>query len=84
MDVTPQDTPLLDVRQLSKSFQVGRDRVQALRRRGFHAQGGADSGPGGRIGERKVAPLARILAGSSAASGGQFSWRAGRKRRETP
>ena len=70
MDVTSQDPALLDVRQLSKSFQVGRDRVQALRGVDFTLRAGQILGLAGESGSGK-STLARILAGSSAASGGQ-------------
>ena len=74
MDIGPtdvtSDAPLLEVRQLSKSFQVGRDRVQALRGVEFTLRAGQILGLAGESGSGK-STLARILAGSSPASGGQ-------------
>ena len=70
VDVTSQDPALLDVRQLSKSFQVGRDRVQALRGVDFTLRAGQILGLAGESGSGKFTPDG-ILAGSSAASGGQ-------------
>lgn len=67
----PEGTPLLEVRALSKTFQVGRDRVQALRGVDFTLRAGRILGLAGESGSGK-STLARMLAGSSAPSGGQM------------
>ena len=65
------DSPLLDVRDLSKSFRVGKARVRALRGVDLTLPRGGILGLAGESGSGK-STLARLLAGISSPDGGEF------------
>ena len=71
MDLTPPTAPLLEVRDLRKSFTVGRSHVQALRGVDLTLPRGAVLGLAGESGSGK-STLARLLAGISTPEGGEW------------